>query len=74
MVGALVGGAAGSQVKKGQSGTNTMATVGGAIIGGIAARELEQQYERRQEREEHRAYRRGEAREKRRLEREYNYD
>ena len=73
-MGALVGGAAGSQVKKTQSEANTIATVGGAIIGGIAARELEQQYDRRREREEQRAYKRGEGREKRRLEREYNYD
>lgn len=67
----MVGGAAGSRVKKG-SGVHPIATVGGAIIGGIAGRELEQQYDRYKERRERRDYERGESREKRRGEREYN--
>lgn len=44
-----------------------MATVGGAILGGLAGREVEQKLDRHKER-------RGEAREKVRLEREYKYE
>ena len=73
-MGALVGGMAGSRVKKDQPGANTVATVGGAILGGIAGREIEQEYDRHKDRRAHHAFERGEAREKRRLEREYDYD
>ncbi|OAG02076.1 uncharacterized protein CC84DRAFT_1220438 [Paraphaeosphaeria sporulosa] len=74
IVGALAGGVAGSRVKKDDLVPNTMATVGGAILGGLAGREVEQEFDRHKERRTHRAYERGEAREKRRLEREHDYD
>jgi len=71
VVGALVGGVAGSRVKKGDAVPNTVATVGGAIFGGIAAREMEQEYDRYKERRAPQGYERGEAKERRR-ERDYN--
>ncbi|KAL5390158.1 hypothetical protein PMIN03_011862 [Paraphaeosphaeria minitans] len=74
VVGALVGGVAGSRVKKDDPMPNTMATVGGAILGGIAGREVEQGFDGHKERRTHQAYERGEAREKKRLSRDYNYD
>ncbi|KAJ4299871.1 hypothetical protein N0V90_005118 [Kalmusia sp. IMI 367209] len=74
IVGALVGGVAGSRVKKGDGVHNTIATVGGAVVGSIASREIEKMYDRHQDKRAHAAYERGEAKEKRRLEREYNYD
>lgn len=72
VLGALAGGVAGSRVKKSDPVPNTVATVGGAIFGGIAARELEQEYDKHKERRAYEAYERGEARERRRLEREYD--
>lgn len=62
-MGALVGGVAGSRVKKGEAGINTIATVGAAVIGGLAGKELEEEYDRHKNRRERGAYGRGEARE-----------
>jgi uncharacterized protein YcfJ len=62
VLGALAGGVAGSRVKKSDMVPNAMATVGGAILGGLAGREAEQEYDRHK------------AKEKRRMSREYNYD
>jgi uncharacterized protein YcfJ len=62
ILGALAGGVAGSRVKKSDAVPNTMATLGGAILGGFAGREAEQEYDRHK------------AREKRRVPREHNYD
>lgn len=60
---------AGSRVKKGETVPNTVATVGGAVIGSIATREIEKLYDRHKDRKAHEAFERGEGREKRRLER-----
>lgn len=63
-MGALAGGLIGNAAKHG----NTYTTVGGAIVGGIAAREGEKWYDRHEERKAAL-----EERHARRREREYGY-
>ncbi|KAF2638779.1 hypothetical protein P280DRAFT_519647 [Massarina eburnea CBS 473.64] len=50
VIGALAGGLAGSKLKKGEAVPNTVATVAGAVVGGIGAREAEKVYDRHKER------------------------
>ncbi|PVH92429.1 hypothetical protein DM02DRAFT_635366 [Periconia macrospinosa] len=78
IVGALAGGIAGSQVKKGEKVPNAMATVAGAVVGGFGAREAEKAIERnRDQRRREEAWRyeeREERRARRRSDREYDYE
>src|SRR5262245_8120416 len=50
IVGALVGGVAGSRLKEGEPVPNTVSTVAGAVLGGIGAREIEKHYDRYKDR------------------------
>ncbi|KAJ4368622.1 hypothetical protein N0V86_009529 [Didymella sp. IMI 355093] len=54
LAGGLIGGLLGNQVQKGKK-YDTVATIAGAVVGGIGAREISEQWDKRKERREERA-------------------
>lgn len=53
VAGGLIGGILGNQARKGQK-YDTVTTIAGAVVGGLGAREISEQWDKRRERKEER--------------------